>query len=327
MIVMMLSAHRGWVKSVTIKPDGTNVFLNKLNLPVAIHTQYPAGMNWICHTESNGNFVLATVESVEVVEFLSVTDTVKTIHFQYYTSSYQVINAGVHNKRIKLSKNFGMIQALPFYVFPNIIYSNDNYDSEPVIEYELTGIDSEIGDSNIGYKDFFDFQPGDELHTYSENKYGYEDHNIRREITKIIDRTDYGEDSVMYVISRCGVYYNYSSSQPLIQTYHDTITRVYRFNNPTVILSYQWLPQETYFPNSSNAAYLWMRKSYNNRLYKQFMSGIEMPVFYNDCYQLPIFDGCYTRSSYVHGLGGPYYACSFFNVTIIKRELVSFQKR
>jgi len=155
-------------KSVTIKPEGTNVFLNSLNLPIEIHTHYSVGMNWICHTESNGNFVLATVESVEVVEFLSITDTVKTIHFHYYSPGYQTINAGVHNKRIKLSKNFGMIQALPFYVFPNINYSYDNYDFENIVEYELTGIDNEIGDSNVGYKDFFDFQTGDEMHTYDQ---------------------------------------------------------------------------------------------------------------------------------------------------------------
>jgi hypothetical protein len=316
-------------KSVTIKPDGTNVFLNKLNLPVTIHTQYPVGMIWVCHTESNGNYVKAYVESVEVIDFLTVTDTVKTIVFYYYNANNQIINEGVHNKRIKLSKNFGMIQALPFYVFPNIDYSYDNYDSEPVVEYVLTGIDNEIGDSNIGYQDVFDFQPEDEIHTYYESYHRASPsmfyHQIRRDIRIIIERTDFAEDSVEYIISRCEVFYNKTPSQTIVETFNDTIIQIYRFNNVGVNSKFLQLPQETYIPYSGMAAYLWMSKKYNDKLCKQFMDGMEMPMHYDDCYVYPIFDGCLVRNTYAKGLGGPYYQCSFHS-DYLKSHLIYYKK-
>jgi len=323
-----------WIgKSVTIKPDGRNIFLNKDLIPIQINTLAAHGSSWICHTEQNGNYVRAHVESITTETFLSVTDTVKTIRFTYFTPNHQVINAGVHNKSIKISKNFGLVQALPFYVFPNL----DIYGAfcEDNVEYHLHGIDNEIGISNFGYKEIFDFQPGDEFHIYTYRREGIHPNmimQIRREIQTILQRIEYADDSIEYIVSRCGVYYD-SQANPNNTTYHDTVSQIYRLNDEAQNILFRRLPQETYFvpgvhyTTYDQPAYLFMVTGINQRYSKIFMDyHAELLTYMYDCWMYPIYDGIIIRPSYTIGLGGPYYYGSFFYLQILERSLVYYKK-
>lgn len=314
-------------KSVIIKPDGTNLFLNRNNDTIIIKTQGAwVGYQWTCFTESNGNWVKAVIESIEEESFLSVTDTVKTIRFIYFDSNNQPIYSGVHDKSIKISKNYGLVQAMPFYVFPNINYY-DHFDSEPIIEYELAGIDNEIGQSNITYYDFYNYDVGDEFHIYNLStrslpppSYEYR----RKEIRTIVDRINYKNDSIIYKISRCGYYFKKDQADTtLYLTYQDTITQKIILNNEF----FDKLPQEKYLLNSQNCAkYLLMQNGYVNRFVKIVQAiASDVCIYTNNCYTQTIFDGCEISNRFIEGLGGPYYSC-WYMTTVKKNELVYYKK-
>jgi len=168
--------------------------------------------NWTFYKFSDGSKIKATVTGTDTMSFLGVNDSVKIINLQKVDAVNSNIASIYNDKKIILSKSYGLITVFPFYYFdyqtPDNLYLNYDVDQDSL--YQLIGMSNpEIGWQNITARDIYNFNIGDEHHTLREFQCpipptGNLTHFEKRKILKYLSKEySLNNDTVTYSAERC----------------------------------------------------------------------------------------------------------------------------
>lgn len=300
-----------------------NIFTNKFNDSIRIKTDAKPGENWIVYEKTDSMIVVGVVTAQNNMNFLGITDSVKTIGFQVYDYLMNPLSSALNNMNIQISKHHGLIKTLNFNLFP--CYFQDVYFVNPfygysLIELPLIGISNpDIGKQNLTQLKIFDFEINDELHI--QMKYlslGYM-YRVRKQIIQFTGRINY-TDSIQYSTHVkenvfTVLYSNFDTTD--IYTEYDKNFTV----KPDTIIDK--LPAELLldglFANFLYTLNTPRMKKITDSEYFLTESGMNLFCYTN-------YDGCNFSQTYIEGLGGPYYYCEFFYVTLDTRELIYYKK-
>jgi hypothetical protein len=302
-----------WIGSQTdIYPSGENIFYNFLNELVVIHTHENPGYVWTCFEYAAGMYIECTLSQKVEMEFIGITDSVKKITFQCKNPDGTPAEHNINSKQLWVSKNHGMVKALNFKSFPGI---PDLLDYE-IEEWDLAGIsDPESGIQNLTARGIFDFDIGDEFHTWDHwwDPSGAMDNKT---ILTITGKEWLSEDIVKYTKKRCGrrIYYT-NMIEDTTYYYDDTITETIDFNNITS-MSLDALSGS--YTESGDSLFKYYEITYQD-FYEDFgrrtknTYGGYFSEYPHDCIQEIITKKAATNKDYgflygyADGLGGPYY--------------------
>ena len=226
---------------IIIKP-GWNYFFNQNNDTIRIKTDAKLNERWTVYSNTNIS-VFATVQKIETVNFLGITDIVKTIAFDFVIATSGMpekvksfISGDFDGKTIQISKNYGLIKTFNFLIFPypseNSTYYYDNWN-----QYILSGLTNpKLGVQNLTWFDVFDFQVGDELHILYTNTppmgspppggYIYK----TEEIAKYLSKETYS-DSIVYNVEIREQTYSSNGTNFRIFSKRDVIQQNNQFNS------------------------------------------------------------------------------------------------
>lgn len=322
------------------KENGDFVFHNFYGKSITIKNQSHTniGDQWNCFTTGNLQNVLtikATVDTALLFDFLGLTDSVKVIRFQAYDENGDETECPVNGTKIKISKHYGLIQTLPFVVFPNVENYSYSYPNSDDILYVVGMANPDTGISNLTRLEVFDYYPGDEIHIKTDHFYWNGSGTqtlLEDKILRCLQRFEF-EDSLKYTMERQWWYkkeVNYNDTPE-----DDTIIEFTRFD--TVQKSYT--PSER-FDSYPKESYVNHYSDDHNFVYQNSMDSLflgsskrlnrTVGTFLDDdtCMSIPSFDGCsvYEEGDFYKGLGGPYYYCTNFGSYDYKRELVYYKK-
>ena len=311
-----------WIgKSVTIKDNGLNEFINKMGDTIAVKTNAELGDKWIAFALHDSITIEASIISHDTMTFLGITDSVKTIGFQAYDKSMNQLKLEINNMHLQISKSYGFVKTFNFYLFPNF---QADYLSERFEEYNLIGLSNpKVGVRNLTWFEVNDFQAGDELHVLDESSCwygdGYGSATTEKVIYKYLERSDYS-DSIVYKYSRIQSIYTTWTDSSDFEYYNDTLTTTIKPDS-----LFDKLPGEPII-NEYDAYNYYMTNE--SPLSKTNPSGNEQYGFEGDsCWRMTIADGCLAAYKYIKGLGGPYYSCSqAFCLGGAERKLVYYKK-
>ena len=302
-----------WIGPKTdIYINGDHYFFNYLLEPILIKTSGNAGDSWVSYNFSDSRFIESTIFQKALVEFLGMTDSVKKISFQAKDQNGIPISHSINDKHIWISKNYGLVKALNFKLFPDL---NDIWDYG-VEELVLSGISNpETGIQNLTARDIFDFDINDEFHNwyYSWNLSGEVDDKT---ILTVIGKEWLSEDIVKYTKKRCGrrIYYT-NMIEDTTYYYDDTITETIDFNNITS-MSLDALSGS--YTESGDSLFKYYEITYQD-FYEDFgrrtknTYGGYFSEYPHDCIQEIITKKAATNKDYgflygyADGLGGAYY--------------------
>ena len=307
-------------EKVVVKPDGTNLFFNRDGDTITLHTCTRLNESWIAFQNGDDFRVKATVLSIGLETFLGLTDSVKTISLTVIDKNENTLEHPLNNLQLKISKSFGFLKTLNFYLFPDITV---RYPADRLEPFSLVGLTKpKAGIQNLTWFEVNDFQPGDELHVL-EHKTGdaylylpYREYDNRC-IYKYLERSDYA-DSIVYSCARkqsIETVYTDSTSSEL---FNDTIISVVKAN-----LDFDKLPGEPVI--KTDFAYQ-MHMSVNQFSAKIDPDATERFFGTGNCLNTIVGEGCFYEKKYWDGLGGPYYYCSGYVGDKEERKLVYYKK-
>jgi hypothetical protein len=200
--------------------NGINLFFNKENDTIFIKTNAALHEAWKMFSFSNGNYIEATVSTLQSETFLGLTDSVKTIILQMKDNTGNNLSDAVNNLTLKISKNYGFLKIADFYNFPfNLNPPTDEFYSDSTLS--LIGLTNPlIGWKNITLSDIFTMQPGDEIDYYRYNSNNFFN---EKKICKYLSRSvDIALNKVTFNIEVCDKYQYFAPPQSITLT-HDTI--------------------------------------------------------------------------------------------------------
>ena len=298
-----------WIgEKVVVKPDGTNLFFNRDGDTITLKTRARIKETWIAFQSADNFRVKATVQSIELVNFLGLADSVKTITLTVTDLNENTVNHALNKLKVKISKTYGFIETLNFYLFPD---NTVRYPTDRLKPYALVGLTNpKVGIQNLTWFEVNDFQPGDELHILDESsswegwnaEYGYTITNKAK--YKYLERIDYA-DSIVYLYSQKQSIETVTQDSYILEIFIDTLRSVV-ITNP----SFDKLPGEPIIDDIDMFAYN-LHMSNETILTKKDPKDFERFSFINDsCLGMWAADGCLKNKTYFKGLGGPYYACT-----------------
>jgi len=192
--------------------SGWFYFFNRSGDTVKIFTQSAINQSWkFCPLPANA-YIQATVTSIIMDSILGATDNVKIITLQAKDEFGNNINHPLNQKFIKLSQHYGLSRMLDIYWIPG----DTNF-------YTLAGKSNPpSGIQNLTWQEIYNYNVGDEYHYSGEGTA-----SRWKTISKILTRSEIGNDSVVYTIEQCQQ--NFSGIYPYYYTTHDTITQGYGY--------------------------------------------------------------------------------------------------
>ncbi|MDD2797475.1 MAG: T9SS type A sorting domain-containing protein [Bacteroidales bacterium] len=282
-------------KQVIVKSNGTNCFLNSDNDTLAIKTNALLGESWEVYRKGL-TLITAEIKAIQKETFLGLSDSVKTITFHVFDASMKPIANPLEGKQIKISKQYGIIQALDFYDVPLTQFFVGEVVSLLGMTYPKVGV------QNLLWKEIWDIHPGDELNILTADHSEYpgipKSYFYRKEIKKYLNRVD-RNDSIIFTIDYLR---SDSSLNNQVLSYNvrprDTITEIIP-PNPF----FDKLPQELFSESENSVAF--------NRMDEANIKTFHYMDFYlsQSCYTMPISDGCFPEYTYYKQRGGSYYGC------------------
>jgi hypothetical protein len=294
-----------WIgKKIIKKENGLNIFFNRDHDSIKLNTTALLNDRWTAYYLPDSIKIIATVINHDTMSFLGQLDSVKTIGFQVYDKNMDLLDYPLNNMELRISKNFGLVKTINFYLFPNL---TENYDSDILEEFSLIGLSNpKIGIQNLTWFEINDFQPGDELHIVSESNSWGGYHTSDKIIRKYLGRSDYS-DSIVYTYSQKESYYFIYPDTSYLNVTNSTKKEVIR-SDPGM----DKLPGEPVFDeDSSNIFYYRMINS--PVLSKIYPNGEIFYRVHDLCWDMIIYtDDCLLEFEYLKGLGGPYCECSGF---------------
>ena len=124
-------------EKVVVKPDGTNLFFNRDGDTITLKTRARLNESWIAFQRGDDFRVKAKVQSVGLEAFLGLTDSVKTITLTVIDKNENTLENPLNNLQLKISKTFGFIKTLNFYLFPDITV---RYPADRLETFSLVGL-------------------------------------------------------------------------------------------------------------------------------------------------------------------------------------------
>jgi hypothetical protein len=249
-----------WMGKKIVINQNWNYFFNAKNDTIKIKTSASLNESWDVYS-SPEILIKGTVIGVDTVRFLGLIDSVKTIELKAYTITLNAFPHKLDNKKIRISKHYGFIDAVNFNSWPDYQFT---YIQGDIFQPTLAGMTHpEIGIQNLTWFKVFDFQPGDEIHIeYSAgwplgSPPPYFTTNIKT-IKKYISRTDY-TDSIQYAFEVENVITEYIQGNYTSSIYKGMSTETIRPN-----AKFDKLARETIFENNLSCfLILWliMRKN------------------------------------------------------------------
>ncbi|MCE3294947.1 MAG: hypothetical protein K0R65_661 [Crocinitomicaceae bacterium] len=276
-------------KQIIKKPDGIYAFLNKDLDSIWINPLASAGSSWLFYRLGAGVFIHAYISSHTLETFCDVQDSVKTISFQCYGPGNIPQTHPMNIQTLKISKNYGFVSGLNFYMFPTSIE-----------KMNLVGRTApDIGLIPPTAPEVFNFQPGDVFKYRYE--YSWEDNVDIRFNRRITSRTDL-EHGVRYTYIEGEVYDHFNDL---------SFTMHYGFDvsEDTLVYNYETFDQNIFsrVPQSSNGDTLF---AYD--ITSQYATPVVSRIIYPEVnsttscftpFDGEIDDHHYLKTSYVEGLG------------------------
>lgn len=312
-----------WIgKNIIIKNDGSNLFFNREGETITIKNQAKLNESWLAYQRTDSFQVKASVHNIDLEEFLGLEDSVKTIAFSVLNQFGDTISHKLNNLKVKISKNYGFVETLNFYLFPDFTV---HYPSDRLENYTLVGLTNPItGVQNLKWFDVFDYNVGDELHV-QEYKTG-DSYNVlpyisydKRCIYKFLKRDNYTDSIVYQYVRKQSIETVFKDSLSLEKT-NDTVRWVISVNP-----NFDKLPGEPIIDNFS--AYSFYMRS-DTLLQKIDPNETLIFIFEENGWFLDIFvgEGCFYEKKYLKGLGGPYYSCKGYFGESEERKLIYYKK-
>lgn len=304
-----------WLGPTIIIKQGWNYYFNQNNDTIRIKTDAKLNERWTVYSDPNIIMaVFGTVQKIEAVNFLGVTDTIKTIVFNTVIATSSItakakslISADFDGKTIQISKNYGLIKSFNFNVFP---YLNEN--TKSVMgnwnQYILVGLTNPtLGVQNLTWFDVFDFQPGDEIHSkyfYYIAQAGPETERVKYTILKYLSRQNYN-DSIVYSVDATTTDSSFYGNSVTSHAYSSGIykTTINR-NQPFDLLPYESFVRSNYIGKAAmNINSIPCKSLSQVAPYNSIKNCWTNWVNYND-------DACNFTGpdKYYKGLGGPYFS-------------------
>ncbi len=106
-------------KKVIVKPNGMSVLFNVQDDSIFIKTNASLNDSWIMYTYSNGDNIIAEVDSAYQTTILNLPDSVKRISLNVIDSIGNPVADPINGLQIELSKDHGIFKSLYFPEFPN----------------------------------------------------------------------------------------------------------------------------------------------------------------------------------------------------------------
>ncbi len=311
-----------WVgRKVIIKENGSNIFFNKHSDSIQIQTKASLNDSWTVLNLPDSLTIIATVIDHDTLSFLGLKDSVKTVAFQVYDKNMNPLEAALNQMHLQISKHYGFVKALNFYLFPSF---EESFPFERFEAYDLIGLSNPaIGFQNLTWFDVHDFQVGDELHILDESSdwgvvYNYTITN--KAIYRYLERRDF-PDSIVYTYSRKQSIHTRWADSSSFKFYNDTLKSTIK---PDLQFDSK-LPEEPVISNYEAYAY--------SMACDATISKTEPSLYlhiwpnYDSCWGNCCVDGCFPSYTYIKGLGGPYYWCdNAFSLGGSERKLVYFKK-
>lgn len=310
-----------WIgEKVLVKPDGTNLFINRDGDTITLKTSARLNESWIAFQHGDDFSVKATVQSVGLETFLGLTDSVKTISLTVIDKNENTLEHPLNMLKLKISKTYGFIETFNFYLFPDISVS---FPADRLESFSLVGLTNpNVGVQNLTWFEVNDFQPGDELHVL-EYKTGdaylylpFREYDNRC-IYKYLERTDY-KDSIVYRYARKQSIETVYTDSTTLEFFNDTLKSVVK-TNP----DFDKLPGEPVI--ESFTAYS-MNMNNSELRTKTIPSNLLIYGLQDSCLSPIAGEGCVYNEKYIDGLGGPYYFCSGYVGDTEERKLVYYKK-
>jgi hypothetical protein len=187
--------------NIFVKNDGYNVFFNRDHDSLFINTTGQQADSWTFYTYENNSYFLATIDQINTMNFLGISDTIKIISLQYYNADNTPESSPLNENEIWISKNHGFVKVINFRDFPE--FSCESYQ---VLEHNLvgqTGLTEEYHALTKG--DIWNFDIEDEYHfkmDYHLSSGGWSGNWNQWVIKKVLNKFEYGIDSIVYVIDQ-----------------------------------------------------------------------------------------------------------------------------
>jgi hypothetical protein len=263
------------------KNNGTFFFFNRYQDTLHLNTQAGLNQSWSFFILGNDSRIDATVTQIITDSVLGVTDQVKVITFQAKDKSNQNIPHLMNGREIRLSQHYGLSLMYDVYRFP-----------ADTLVYTLCGKTSlSLGLQDISWADIYNFDPGDEFHSYGEIwYYPYITHQENFTIRKILVKETHGNnDSVTYHVEYCYHSVIYSNQGPIVYNYYDTITERYNFTGNTMDPFALRLPEEytpdEYYINGELSEYKRNISGFGGRITQENQCCL---YYYNPCWEPPV---------------------------------------
>lgn len=106
-------------KKIIVSPNGMSVLFNTQDDSIFINTKANLGDSWIMYRYSNGDNIIAEVDSMYQTTILNLSDSVKRIRLNVIDSIGNPVTNTINNFQIELSKDHGIFKSLYFPEFPN----------------------------------------------------------------------------------------------------------------------------------------------------------------------------------------------------------------
>jgi len=190
-----------WSGSKMIAAGNTYYFFNKDEDTIKILPLSEIDIPWTFYKYSNGDYIEAKITAKELLSFLSISDSVKTISLTRKTIADVIVSDPVNALSFQISKQHGFIKMISFSRLP---------DSDP--SYDLVGLSQpQAGQQLLTPRRIYDFNVNDEFH-YQTNYFnvpisGHSDKTIRKVIGKY---TSLNTDTVIYTIQQSKETINYT---------------------------------------------------------------------------------------------------------------------
>ena len=264
------------------KHNGWFYFFNKHNDSIRINSQAALNDSWKFINLPNGCYLQAKITSIITDSILGTTDLVKIISFQAKDANNNNIQNILNQRSIQLSQHYGLSQMLHVYYIP-----------DDTIEYYLAGKSHPVmGIQEINWRDIYNFNVGDVFH-YSGYGSAPNEGAVWEYRELVLNKITYGNnDSVLYQIVKCESLYG--GPPPHSNTWIDTITTIYNFDQMANDSSFYNLPEE--FENSATIA-----NEYYRRIgfsHQRQTKGIDQMEWYNQ----GNLHNCWTSFSFPEGI-------------------------
>lgn len=316
-----------WIgKKIEIHDSGENVFINRFDRPVTINTHAALGDQWVAYEVPDELQIEATVVAHDIMDFLELADSVKTIAFQAYNAHGDSLELAVNEMQAQLSKHYGWVRPLNFYHFP---MHHASHGELSVQELLLTGLsEPQVGVQNLTWFEVHDFQPGDVLHVLEEDgdwvytgpEEGYFQITETRSVFEYLDRTNHG-DSITYDYVLTQRIHIQGTGQ--VTATHDTLTKIVNTRPDFDHFPYTAVP--FYEGGEVSEEYSYYTLGQGTFFYK----ADPFVIFSNEqnqCWQ-PLSSWRVPFVKYYYqGLGGPYYPRETMNEKLVKRMLAYYEK-